>query len=89
MVDRTVYGPILLMIEIPDSRIEEAAARTQARIDSGEQTVIGVNKYRPQAEENIKVLRVDNTAVREAQLANLKRLWADRNQMQVDEALAA
>ncbi|HEY2760286.1 MAG TPA: methylmalonyl-CoA mutase family protein, partial [Pirellulales bacterium] len=74
---------------IPKMRIEEAAARTQARIDSGEQTVIGVNKYRSQTEENIHVLRVDNSAVREAQLASLKRLRADRKQTQVDEVLAA
>ncbi len=59
---------------IPKTRIEEAAARTQARIDSGQQTVIGVNKYRPATEENINVLHVDNTAVLEAQIANLKRL---------------
>ncbi len=53
---------------IPKMRIEEAAARTQARIDSGEQVVIGVNKYRPNAKDDIKVLRVDNTAVRECKL---------------------
>ena len=74
---------------IPKMRIEEAAARTQARIDSGQQTVIGVNKYRPQTEENIKVLKVDNSAVREAQLANLKRLRGDRNQTDVDVSLVA
>ena len=74
---------------IPKSRIEEAAARTQARIDSGQQTVIGVNKYRPTTEENIKVLHVDNTAVRQSQIENLKRLRADRNQADVDRALAA
>jgi methylmalonyl-CoA mutase len=74
---------------IPKLRIEEAAARTQARIDSGQQTVIGVNKYRPTAAENINVLRVDNTSVREAQIANLKRLRAERNQADVDHALAA
>ncbi len=50
---------------IPKMRIEEASARTQARIDSGQQTVIGVNKYRPTEEEKMKVLHVDNTAVRE------------------------
>jgi methylmalonyl-CoA mutase len=74
---------------IPKTRIEEAAARTQARIDSGQQIVIGVNKYRLAAEENINVLRVDNTAVRESQIANLRRLRADRNQPEVDSALAA
>jgi methylmalonyl-CoA mutase len=74
---------------IPKMRIEEAAARTQARIDSGQQTVVGVNKYRTTAEEKINVLRVDNTAVREAQIANLKRLREERNQAEVDRALAA
>ena len=69
---------------IPKMRIEEAAARTQARIDSGQQTVVGVNKYRPTAEEKINVLQVDNTAVREAQIANLKRLRAERDQAEVD-----
>src|SRR5262252_1877563 len=53
---------------IPKMRIEEAAARTQARIDSGQQVVIGVNKYRPATPEKINVLHVDNTAVREAQI---------------------
>ena len=74
---------------IPKMRIEEASARTQARIDSGQQVVIGVNKYRPTAEENIKVLHVDTSAVRESQIANLKRLRAERNQAEVDAALAA
>ncbi len=74
---------------IPKTRIEEAAARTQARIDSGQQTVIGVNKYRPTVDDNLKVLHVDNTAVRQSQIENLKRLRADRDQSQVDSALAA
>jgi methylmalonyl-CoA mutase len=74
---------------IPKMRIEEAAARTQARIDSGQQTVIGVNKYRPKIEEKISVLRVDNTVVRESQIANLKRLRAERDPVAVDAALAA
>ena len=74
---------------IPKMRIEEAAARTQARIDSGQQTVIGVNKYRPQAEENFNVLHVDNTAVRESQIANLKQLRAQRDQAEVDATLKA
>ncbi len=74
---------------IPKMRIEEAAARTQARIDSGQQTVIGVNKYRPTADEKINVLHVDNTAVRESQIANLKRLRAERDQPRVEAALAA
>ncbi len=74
---------------IPKMRIEEAAARTQARIDSGQQTVIGVNKYRPTGDENIHVLKVDNTAVRESQIANLKKLRQERDQAQVDAALGA
>jgi methylmalonyl-CoA mutase len=74
---------------IPKLRIEEAAARTQARIDSGQQTVIGVNKYRPKTEDDINVLRVDNTAVRESQIANLKRLRAERDEREVDAALSA
>jgi methylmalonyl-CoA mutase len=74
---------------IPKMRIEEAAARTQARIDSGQQTVVGLNKYRPTAAEQIDVLKVDNTAVREAQVASLKELRAGRDQAKVDAALAA
>lgn len=74
---------------IPKMRIEEAAARTQARIDSGQQTVIGVNKYCLTGEEKLNVLHVDNTAVREAQIANLKRLRAERDQSVVDAALQA
>ncbi len=74
---------------IPKMRIEEASARAQARIDSGEQTVIGVNRYRLETEEQLNVLHVDNTAVREAQIANLQRLRAERDQAQVDETLAA
>jgi methylmalonyl-CoA mutase len=74
---------------IPKMRIEEAAARTQARIDSGRQAVVGLNKYRPANAEQIDVLRVDNTAVREAQIANLTRLRAERDQGRVDATLAA
>lgn len=57
---------------LPKLRIEEAAARTQARIDSGEQTIVGVNKYRLDKEDPIDILEIDNTAVREAQIARLK-----------------
>ncbi|MDX2141811.1 MAG: methylmalonyl-CoA mutase [Rhodospirillaceae bacterium] len=74
---------------IPKLRIEEAAARTQARIDSGRQTVVGVNKFRPTGAENIDVRSVDNTAVRMAQLDKLKRLKAERSQAEVDKALDA
>jgi methylmalonyl-CoA mutase len=63
---------------IPKLRIEEAAARTQARIDSGRQTVVGVNKYRLDEEERIEVLKVDNSAVRRSQIEKLQRLRAER-----------
>ena len=74
---------------IPKMRIEEAAARTQARIDSGQQALIGVNKYQLKDEENINVLQVDNTAVREAQIASIQRLRQERNQAEVDDSLNA
>jgi methylmalonyl-CoA mutase len=64
---------------LPKLRIEEAAARTQARIDSGRQPVIGVNKYRLAEEDHLDVLRVDNTAVRAAQAEKLGRLRAERD----------
>ncbi|PMW04305.1 methylmalonyl-CoA mutase, partial [Pseudomonas sp. GW456-11-11-14-TSB2] len=68
---------------LPKLRIEEAAARTQARIDSERQTVVGVNKYRPEVADDIPVLKVDNTAVREQQLAKLARLKAERDPAEV------
>jgi methylmalonyl-CoA mutase len=74
---------------IPKLRIEEAAARTQARIDSGRQSVIGVNKYRPDGAETIDVLKIDNRAVREGQLAKLERLRAERDPAEVERTLAA
>ncbi|HWL67068.1 MAG TPA: methylmalonyl-CoA mutase [Geminicoccus sp.] len=74
---------------IPKLRIEEAAARTQARIDSGQQVVVGVNKYRAEQEQAIEVLKVDNSAVRKEQLDKLARLKAGRDQATVDRALAA
>jgi len=74
---------------IPKLRIEEAAARTQARIDSGRQPVIGVNKYRVDQDEEIEVLKVDNAGVRAQQLAKLERLRAERDQGEVDRALHA
>src|SRR5690606_652508 len=70
-------------------RIEEAAARTQARIDSGRQPVIGVNKYRVDQDEEIEVLKVDNAGVRAQQLAKLERLRAERDQEEVDRTLHA
>ncbi|WP_433223828.1 methylmalonyl-CoA mutase [Dactylosporangium sp. CS-047395] len=74
---------------IPKMRIEEAAARTQARIDSGRQPVIGVNKYRPDTDEPIDVLKVDNSAVRAAQIAKLERLRAERDETACQDALTA
>ncbi|GAA3204336.1 methylmalonyl-CoA mutase [Dactylosporangium siamense] len=74
---------------IPKLRIEEAAARTQARIDSGRQPVIGVNKFRPDADEPIEVLKVDNSSVRSQQLAKLARLRASRDAAGTEAALAA
>ncbi len=76
---------------IPKLRIEEAAARTQARIDSGQQAVIGVNKYRlePGEEDPVEVLRIDNAEVRAAQFAKLDQLRAERSQVDVDVALEA
>ncbi len=74
---------------IPKMRIEEAAARTQARIDSGRQTIVGVNKYRVANEAEIDILRVDNAKVREQQLAKLARLKGERNAADVAAALSA
>jgi methylmalonyl-CoA mutase len=73
---------------IPKLRIEEAAARTQARIDSGRQPVVGVNKYQVDEDHPIEVLKVDNSRVRAEQLAKLQRLRADRDTSVVDAALA-
>ena len=72
---------------IPKLRIEEAAARTQARIDSGQQSVIGVNRYRPETESAVNVLRVDNAEVRSSQIAQLEELKATRDQKQCQIAL--
>ncbi|HWE79805.1 MAG TPA: methylmalonyl-CoA mutase, partial [Pseudolabrys sp.] len=74
---------------IPKLRIEEAAAKTQARIDSGHQSVIGVNKYPPDTEATIDVLKVDNAAVRANQLDKLKRLKAERDPVVLQQALDA
>lgn len=74
---------------VPKLRIEEAAARTQARIDAGQQIVVGVNAYKPQDEKEIDVLRVDNTAVRNLQLEKLARLKKERDPKTVEEALAS
>ena len=72
---------------IPKMRIEEAAARTQARIDSGRQPVIGVNKYQLDVEEPLEVLKVDNASVRATQIAKLERLRAERDEDATQDAL--
>jgi methylmalonyl-CoA mutase len=74
---------------IPKMRIEEAAARSQARIDSGAQTIVGINKYRLAKEEPLEILEVDNTAVRDAQLKRLAGLKASRNEEECRKALDA
>jgi len=72
---------------IPKMRIEEAAAKKQARIDSGQDVIIGVNKYQLKEEDPLHILEVDNEAVRESQLKRLKQLKEDRNRTKVKEAL--
>jgi methylmalonyl-CoA mutase len=74
---------------LPKMRIEEAAARRQARIDSGKEKIIGLNDYKLDHEDPLDVLDVDNTAVRNAQIARLEKLRAGRNQADVDQALEA
>jgi methylmalonyl-CoA mutase len=74
---------------IPKLRIEEVAAKTQARIDSGIEAVVGVNRFEPEIAEDIQVLRVDTAAVRGRQIAKLERLKAERDAMQVQGALDA
>lgn len=72
---------------IPKLRIEEAAARKQARIDSGQDVIVGVNKYRPTEEEFLDILEVDNTKVRDGQLARLTSIKEQRDTAKVQEAL--
>ncbi len=72
---------------LPKMRIEEAAARKQARIDSGQDAIIGLNKYKLEREDPIEILEVDNTAVRESQIKRLKKLKAERNNREVQETL--
>jgi methylmalonyl-CoA mutase len=85
------HGGMAKAIEagIPKMRIEEAAARTQARIDGGRQPVIGINRYPLNTPEDIPVLQVDNTAVREAQIARLEALRSERDPAATQAALAA
>ncbi|WP_028466626.1 methylmalonyl-CoA mutase [Nisaea denitrificans] len=83
------FGGMAKAIEagIPKMRIEEAAARTQARIDSGRQTIVGVNKYRTDEPDNVEVLRVDNQSVRRQQLEKLERLRAERDESETRRML--
>jgi methylmalonyl-CoA mutase len=74
---------------VPKLRIEEAAARTQARIDANRQSVVGVNRYRPETLDEIPTLKVDNSSVRQQQLEKLARLKAERNPTEVAEKLKA
>ncbi len=74
---------------IPKLRIEEAAARTQARIDSGNQIVVGVNRFKPESEAPIEILKVDNSAVRTLQIDKLKRLRGERDPKVLEATLAA
>jgi methylmalonyl-CoA mutase len=74
---------------VPKMRIEEAAARTQARIDSGAQTIVGVNKFHPAEEARVEVLKVDNRAVRESQIQKLAQLRAERDPAALASALDA
>ncbi|MGF1466026.1 MAG: methylmalonyl-CoA mutase [Sandaracinaceae bacterium] len=85
------HGGMAKAIEagLPKLRIEEAAARTQARIDAGRQKLIGVNTFRPEREAPIEVLKVDNRAVREAQVARLAELRRARDEGEVERTLAA
>ncbi len=72
---------------LPKMRIEEAAARAQARIDSGKQAIVGTNRYRLDKEDPIDILEIDNTAVRNAQLDRLRKLREERNEEEVQKAL--
>jgi methylmalonyl-CoA mutase len=74
---------------LPKMRIEEASARKQARIDSNKDIIVGVNKYRLEKEDPIEILDIDNTAVRLSQIKRLEKLRSDRNETEVQEALAA
>lgn len=83
------YGGMTKAIEagIPKMRIEEASARRQARIDSGKETIVGVNKYRLEKEDPIEILEVDNTAVRLSQIKRLNEIKKNRNNDEVQKAL--
>ncbi len=85
------FGGMAKAIEagIPKRMIEQAATATQGRIDSGRQTIVGVNKYRSETDADISILKVDNRSVREQQLAKLDRLRGERDEAAVTEALDA
>jgi methylmalonyl-CoA mutase len=91
IVECEEHGGMTKAIEagLPKMRIADAAARTQALIDSRRQTIVGLNKYRPAKDDPINVLKIDNTAVRESQIKRLKELRAQRDQAAVDAALDA
>ncbi len=72
---------------MPKLRIEESAARRQARIDRGEEVVVGVNKYRPEGDDEVEIRAVDNTAVREQQIARLRKLRETRDEARMRESL--
>jgi methylmalonyl-CoA mutase len=74
---------------LPKMKIEEAAARTQAKIDSGKQVIVGTNRFRLEKEDPIDILDIDNTAVRKSQIERLKKLRAERNEEEVQAALKA
>jgi methylmalonyl-CoA mutase len=74
---------------VPKMRIEKAAARTQGKIDSGEQVIVGINKYQPDKEDPIDILDIDNTSVRLAQIERLRKLRAERDESEVQSALNA
>jgi methylmalonyl-CoA mutase len=74
---------------LPKMRIEEASARTQAKIDSNKQVIVGINRYRLEKEDPIDILEIDNTAVRKSQIERLKKLRANRNEEEVQASLVA
>ncbi len=91
MAEVEALGGMARAIEagVPKMRIEEASARTQARIDTGQQTVVGVNRYLSDAVDDIPMLKVDNAAVLTAQIDKLKRLRAERDEAKTQAALTA
>jgi methylmalonyl-CoA mutase len=91
LVDCEVAGGMVKAIEagLPKLRIIEAAARTQARIESGAQAIVGLNRYPPVREEEVRILKIDNRAVREALARRLRQLRAQRDSQAVQAALAA